>query len=115
MHFNTTAPFQEADSIHKCYFQNFAQHSIKSRMVNNRTESECSDFDFTDLEVAGVEPLTLDDITFEDSYVTRDDFRYFLPFLKATKLTDHNLISLGRTLPGIFYQGLKVYLLLRFL
>ena len=31
----------------------------------------------------------------------------FLPFLKA----DHDLISLGRTLPGIFYQGLKVYLI----
>ena len=39
-----------------------------------RTESECSDF--TDLENAGVEPLTLEDITFNESYVNKD-LRYF--------------------------------------
>ena len=55
-------------------------------MVNKRTESECSDFDFTDLEVAGVEPLTLDDITFGDSYVTKDDFRYFFTISKSQEI-----------------------------
>jgi len=35
-----------------------------------RTFSECSDF--TELEVAGVEPITLDDINFHQSYAARD-------------------------------------------
>ena len=36
----------------------------------NRTVSESSDF--IDLELAGVEPLTLEDITFQNSYVNQD-------------------------------------------
>jgi len=38
-----------------------------------RTDSECSDF--TELEVAGVEPLTLDDIDFNTNYATQDNGR----------------------------------------
>jgi len=36
-----------------------------------RTDSECSDF--TDLELAGVEPLTLDDIDFNTNYARQDE------------------------------------------
>ena len=39
-------------------------------MMVSRTESESSDF--TDLEQAGVEPLTLEDITFQSSYANQD-------------------------------------------
>ena len=38
-----------------------------------RTESESSDF--ADLELAGVEPLTLDDIIIEESYVNTQTVR----------------------------------------
>ena len=46
-----------------------------------RSFSECSDF--TELEVAGVEPITLDDINFHQSYAARDiprfvDVRYII-------------------------------------
>ena len=39
-----------------------------------RTESESAEFE--DLEMAGVEPLTLDDIAFGDSYGRMEDSRY---------------------------------------
>ena len=43
-------------------------------VVLDKTDSEISDFN--DLELAGVEPLTLEDITFTDSYVNQDIVRY---------------------------------------
>ena len=42
---------------------------IESSKMVSRTESESSDF--TDLEQAGVEPLTLEDITFQRSYANQ--------------------------------------------
>ena len=38
-----------------------------------RTESESADFE--DLELAGVEPLTLDDIAFNDTYAVMEESR----------------------------------------
>ena len=46
---------------------------LASRNVE-RTVSECSEF--AELEVAGVEPLTLDDIAFTNSYAAEEEPRY---------------------------------------
>ena len=50
-----------------------SDHIFQRLTMVLRTESECSDF--TDLENAGVEPLTLEDITFSESYVN-NELRY---------------------------------------
>ena len=39
-----------------------------------RRESECAEFE--DLEMAGVEPLTLDDIAFNNTYARMEESRY---------------------------------------
>ena len=51
-------------------------------VVLDKTDNEISDFN--DLELAGVEPLTLEDITFTDSYVNQDVVRY-IQFYNKTK------------------------------
>ena len=49
----------------------FRHHNFKMVL---RTESESSDF--ADLELAGVEPLTLEDIVIGESYVNTEMVRY---------------------------------------
>ena len=44
-------------------------------MVLRNESGESSASDFCDLELAGVEPLTLEDITFQDSYVNNHNNR----------------------------------------
>ena len=51
-------------------FSEFRHHILKMVL---RTESESSDF--ADLELAGVEPLTLDDIIIGESYVNTQTVR----------------------------------------
>ena len=60
------------DSNIKQFKQLYSSDRIKNNRTTmvHRTESECSDF--SDLEIAGVEPLTLEDITFNTSYVNTD-------------------------------------------
>ena len=50
-----------------------SRHHIILKMVL-RTDSESSDF--ADLELAGVEPLTLEDIVIGESYVNTQMVRY---------------------------------------
>ena len=45
-------------------------------MVLRNESGESSDF--CDLELAGVEPLTLEDITFQDSYVNNHNNRFMV-------------------------------------
>ena len=45
------------------------------KMVLSNESGESSASDFCDLELAGVEPLTLEDITFQDSYVNNHNNR----------------------------------------
>ena len=56
-------------SFSQRYFRN---HTILKMVL--RTDSESSDF--ADLELAGVEPLTLEDIVIGESYVNTQMVRY---------------------------------------
>ena len=62
----------EREIIFSSIFQKSRQHIILKMVL--RTESESSDF--ADLELAGVEPLTLEDIVIGESYVNTQMVRY---------------------------------------
>ena len=57
------------------------------KMVLRNESGEASDF--CDLELAGVEPLTLEDITFQDSYVNNHNNRFI--HIHACSLTRNNI------------------------
>ena len=61
------------ETSERLFFFQKSRHHIILKMVL-RTDSESSDF--ADLELAGVEPLTLEDIVIGESYVNTEMVRY---------------------------------------
>ena len=62
-------------------------------VVHDKTDNEISDFN--DLELAGVEPLTLEDITFTDSYVNQDVVRYSQFYTKIRCILNFNAFQMS--------------------
>ena len=67
-----------------------------------RTESESSDF--ADLELAGVEPLTLEDIVIGESYVNTQTVRY-VDTTQRWRISNQRNQFIGKTVSTTYYQG----------